>query len=96
MEKVTIKEYAVKHKLSIFNVMKMVRTGKLNSEEKEEGGKKTIYILLDKKTEEEVKNGIVPIELHTEKTIKEEMIILQSEMKLLRSEVEELKKKLLK
>ena len=52
--------------------MKMVRTGKLNSEEKEEGGKKTIYILLDKKTEEEVKNGIVPIELHTEKTIKED------------------------
>ena len=56
MEKITIKAYAVKHKLSIFNVMKMVKSGKLkdNRIEEEEGKEKT-YILLDDMIEEEVK-----------------------------------------
>jgi len=89
MQKVTIKEYAIKHKLSIFNVMKMVRTGKLKSEEKEEGGKNSIYILLDEKIEKDVQKGIIPI---GENTIKEEVAILQDEIKILKSEIEEIKK----
>ena len=94
MKKVTIKEYAVKYKLSIFNVMKMVRSGKLNSEEKEEGDKKSIYILLDEKTEEEVRDGIVAIESNTERTLKEEMSILQDEIKSLRVDIEALQNKI--
>ena len=39
MQKITIKAYAVKHKLSIFNVMKMVKSGKLKIEIAEENGK---------------------------------------------------------
>lgn len=94
MKKVTIKEYAVKHKLSIFNVMKMVRAGKLNSEEREESGKKSMYILLDEEIEKEIREGIVPMEMSTQKTLKEEMTVLQDEIKLLRFEIEEIKKRL--
>ena len=32
MERIGIKAYAVKHKLSIFNVMKMIKSGKVKSE----------------------------------------------------------------
>ncbi len=38
MQRITIKAYAVKHKLSIFNVMKMVKTGKLKIDSIEENG----------------------------------------------------------
>ena len=74
--------------------MKMVRSGKLNSEEKEEGDKKSIYILLDEKTEEEVRDGIVAIESNTERTLKEEMSILQNEIKSLRVDIEALQNKI--
>jgi len=47
MEKLTIKKYAVKHKKSIFAVMKMVKENKLASETIEENGKEVLYILLD-------------------------------------------------
>ena len=94
MEKVTIKAYAVKHKLSIFNVMKMLKSGKLKSEIVEENGKEVTYIVLDEATEAEVKAGIVTIEKKGEAKLREEMKILSSEVELLRTEIEALKKKL--
>jgi len=94
MEKVTIKAYAVKHKLSIFNVMKMLKSGKLKSEIVEENGKEVTYIVLDEATEAEVKAGIVTIEKKGEAKLREEMKILSSEVALLRAEIEALKKKL--
>jgi len=45
MERVTLKSYAVKHKLSLFNVVKMVKSGQLKSETVEENGKEVTYIL---------------------------------------------------
>jgi len=94
MEKVTIKAYAVKHKLSIFNVMKMLKSGKLKSEIVEENGKEVTYIVLDEAIEAEVKAGIVTIEKKGEAKLREEMKILSSEVALLRAEIEALKKKL--
>jgi ectoine hydroxylase-related dioxygenase (phytanoyl-CoA dioxygenase family) len=94
MEKVTIKAYAVKHKLSIFNVMKMIKSGKLKSEIVEENGKEVTYIVLDEAIEAEVKAGIVTIEKKGEVKLREEMKILSSEVALLRAEIEALKKKL--
>ena len=38
MQRVTIKAYAVKHKLSIFNVIKMVKSGKVKTDFIEENG----------------------------------------------------------
>jgi len=94
MQKVTIKTYAVKHKLSIFNVMKMVKSGKLKSEIVEENGKETTYILLDEDIEKEIKEGIVPIEGKVEAALREEMKSLRKEIQLLREEIEVLKKRL--
>ena len=45
MEKMTLKQYAVKHKLSLFNVIKMVKSGKLQSETVKENGKEVTYVL---------------------------------------------------
>jgi len=45
MERMTLKSYAVKHKLSLFNVVKMIKSGELKSETVEENGKEVTYIL---------------------------------------------------
>jgi polyhydroxyalkanoate synthesis regulator phasin len=94
MEKVTIKAYAVKHKLSIFNVMKMVKSGKLESDIVEEDGKEKIYIILNEATEKEIKEQIVPIERKEEMMFKEEVKLLRKEVQLLRKEIEDLKQKM--
>ncbi len=94
MQKLTIKAYAVKHKLSIFNVVKMVKSGKLKSEIVEENEKNITYILLDEVTEKEIEKGIVPVEEQEESTLREIVRVLQKEVELLREEVGELKKKL--
>jgi len=94
MQKVTIKAYAVKHKLSIFNVMKMVKSTKLKTEVVEENGKEVTYILLDEATEAEIAAGIVTIEKKGEVKLQEEMKMLRNEVVLLRAEIEVLKKKL--
>ena len=94
MQKITIKAYAVKHKLSIFNVMKMVKSGKVKTEIVDENGKEVNYILLDEATEKEIKDSIVPIGQQEEFTLREIVHVLQKEVKLLREEIEVLKKKL--
>ncbi len=94
MQKLTIKAYAVKHKLSIFNVMKMVKSGKLKTEIVEENEKEMTYILLDEAIEKEIESGIVPVEKQGELTLREIVNVLQKEVKLLREEIEVLKKKL--
>ena len=94
MQKLTIKAYAVKHKLSIFNVMKMVKSGKLKTEIVEENEKEVTYILLDETIEKEIKGSIVPIEKQEELTLRKTVKVLQKEVKLLREEIEVLKKKL--
>ena len=92
MQKVTIKAYAVSHKLSIFNVMKMVKSGKLKSEVIEEKGKEVTYIIMDDNIENEVKEGIVKVEKSGEAKLKVEMEMLTKEVALLRAEIEALKK----
>ena len=44
MEKISIKAYAAKHKLSIFNVVKMTKSGQLPTQTVEENGKETIRL----------------------------------------------------
>jgi len=45
MQKVTIKAYAVKHKLSIYNVVKMTKSGQVPTQTVVENGKDIVYIL---------------------------------------------------
>ncbi|PTB88162.1 hypothetical protein C9925_00115 [cyanobacterium G8-9] len=92
MEKITIKAYAVKHKLSIFNVMKMVKSEKLKTIVEEENGKEMTYILLDEVIEKEVKKSIVPLTERESATIKEELKHLREEIIILKNEIETLKK----
>ena len=93
MEKISIKAYAIKHKLSIFNVMKMLKSGKLKSTVIEEEGKEITYIILDKETEKEVQSSIVPISERESATLHKELRELRTELQQLKSEVENLKKR---
>jgi len=87
MEKITIKAYAVKHKLSIFNVMKMVKSGKLKTIIENEDGEEKTYILLDEMIEEEVKKSIVPLSERESATIKEELKQLREEIIKLKNDI---------
>ncbi len=94
MERITIKAYAVKYKLSIFNVMKMVKSGKVQSEIFNEKGRDVTYILFDEETEKEIREQIVPMEHKEEFMLREEIKFLRKEIHLLREDVEALKKKI--
>jgi hypothetical protein len=94
MQRVTIKAYAVKHKLSIFNVMKMAKSGKLKTDIVEEDGKEVTYILLDGDIEKKIQEGIIPIKKRDESSVKEMIRVLQDEVKWLRKELDALKKRL--
>ncbi len=89
-----MKAYAVKHKLSIFNVMKMVKSGKVKSEVFNEKGREVTYILFDEEGEKEIREQIVPMEQKEDLMLHEEIKFLRKEIEHLRKDVEELKKRL--
>jgi len=92
MERITLKAYAVKHKLSMFNVMKMVKSGQVKSEVVNEGGRDVTYILYDEKSEKEIEAQIVPLGKREELSLLDAVKKLQEEVKVLRSEIETVKK----
>lgn len=94
MEKLTLKAYAVKHKLSIFNVVKLVKSGKLKSVTENENGKDVTYILLEKETGLEIKKGIVPLEDKRQLSLEKEIYLLKKELAFMRKEIEALKNRL--
>ena len=91
MERMTIKAYAVKHKLSIYNVMKMARTGKLDTEVIEENGKEVTYILVEEAQEAAIQEQILPLNAQEDRTVEEEIALLKAEVSLLKKEVAKLK-----
>jgi len=93
VERVTIKNYAKKHKLSIFNVVKMTKSGKLNTEIVEEEGKQVVYILLDDKIEKEVEKAITSEKRKEPYSLKKENERLKKEIVKLKEEIEMLKKR---
>ncbi len=90
MQRMTIKAYALKHKLSIYNVMKMARTGKLQTEVIEEEGKEATYILVDEAKEAKIRAQIIPDK--AERSLEEELRLLKAEVALLKKEVAALKR----
>ena len=94
MERIGIKAYAVKHKLSSFNVMKMIKSGKVKSEVFQEKGRDVTYILYDETSENEIAEQIIPIENKEEIQVLEMLRILTQEIQALRKEIEDLKQKL--
>ena len=87
MEKITIKAYAKKHKLSIFNVVKMTKAGQIPTEVVQEEGKDVTYILIDDAVEKEISDSII----HEEK---KEPYSLRKENARLKKEIEDLKKEI--
>jgi len=94
MKKMTIKAYAVKHKLSIFNVVKMTKSGQVPTEIVEEEGRDMVYILIDDAIEKKVDKMIVPQEQKAPYSLRKENERLKKEIEKLRSEIMALKKRL--
>lgn len=88
-----MKAYAVKHKLSLFNVVKMTKSGKLPTETVIENGKDVIYILIDEAVEKEVSEAIVSIENKAPYSLRKENERLKKEIEKLKEEIILLKKR---
>lgn len=93
MEKLTIKAYAKRHKLSIFNVVKLVRANDLRYETQIEDGKEVIYILEDKVQDNNTEEKSTKYH-QTPLSLEKEIEILKKELQALREEVNVLKSKL--
>ncbi len=91
MERLTVKAYAKKHKLSIYNVIKMARTGAIESETVEEEGKEVLYILTRPKQEASLEEEIIL--QNPPKNMREENHMLKAEIKRLREELSRCKKR---
>jgi hypothetical protein len=91
MEKVSIKTYARRHKLSIFNVVKMTKSGQVPTETVLENGKDVVYILIDKDVENEVAKAIVKEEDTEPYSLRKENIRLKKEIEKLKEEIVTLK-----
>jgi len=91
MEKLSIKSYAAKHKLSIFNVVKMTKSGQVPTETVVENGKDVVYILLDDDVEKKVKKTIVQEENKEPYSLRKENARLKKEIEKLKEEIALLK-----
>ena len=92
MKQVSLRAYAQIHKLSYFNVMKMVKNGDVKSTTINENGKDVQYVLVEEEQEKKISQSI--IETSTQKlTLKEENILLQREVERLKEELEKCNKR---
>ncbi|MDM5264353.1 hypothetical protein PF327_09115 [Sulfurovum sp. XTW-4] len=91
MEKLTIKAYAVKHKLSMFDVVKMTKSGQVPTETVVENGKDVVYILLDGTVEKTVQKSTVKEENKEPYSLRKENARLKKEIEKLKKEIEILK-----
>jgi len=86
MQEVTLREYAKMHKLSYFNVMKMVKNGDVKSITKIENEKEVQYVLVEEEQEKKVSANIIETSAKS--------LTLQEENKLLKKEILRLKEEL--
>jgi cell division protein FtsB len=93
MEKMSLKAYAVKHKLSLFNVVKMTKLGQVPTETVQENGKDVLYILIDEEVEKKVTQSIVPAESKAPYSLRKENERLKKEIEKLKEEIITLKKR---
>lgn len=91
MKKISIKSYAVKHKLSIFNVVKMTKSGQVPTETAVENGKDVVYILIDDNVEKEVQQSIISNESNEPYSLRKENARLKKEIEKLKEEIATLK-----
>ena len=92
MEKVSLREYAKRKKLSYFTVMKLVRNGELESESVYENGKDIAYIVLEDKVEKEVTKNIEETK-NLKMSFEEENMLLKEEIIKLKEALERCNKR---
>jgi predicted RNase H-like nuclease (RuvC/YqgF family) len=90
----TLKAYAVKNKMSLFQVIKAVRNGSLPSETVVENGKEVTYVIVESRELEEESPDLAKETQDETVGLKEEIEALKSEIKLLKREMERLRKKI--
>jgi len=94
MEKITLREYAKRHKLSYFNVMKMVKNGDVKSVTETIDNKEIQYILIEEEQEKKVNENIIETSAQT-LTLKDENILLKKEIERLKLALEKCNKRTL-
>jgi len=90
MQKMTLKKYAITHKMSLFNVVKMVKSGELQSETVEENGKEVTYVLVDTPPPSVEENPNVSGR-EDEEELAGRVAVLEKEVATLRRELDALK-----
>ena len=93
MGKITLKAYAVKHKMSMFQVVKLVKSGQLKSETVEEEGGNVVYIIEEKEGILDVIDGSKKRESEQDEPLAVRVSALENELALLRKEFDALKSK---
>ncbi|WP_309498519.1 hypothetical protein [Sulfurovum sp.] len=93
MERITIKTYAIKHKLSMFNVVKMIKSGQIPTENVLEKGKDVVYVVIDKDIEDKIIKTVVPEEKREPYGLRKENTLLKKEIEKLKLEIATLKNK---
>lgn len=88
MKRVSLREYAKLHKLSYFNVMKMVKGGDVKSEIVNENGKDVPYVLIEEEKEKEIREKIIETTSSKKMTLQEENLLLKKEIQRLKMELE--------
>ena len=91
MQLLTTKEYATKNKISIFNVMKMVKSQQLKTITKEENGKDIVYILPDDSNLSQPQDTTTQKDEEEHSSMQDEITQLKDEVAKLRSELNRLK-----
>ena len=87
MKEVTLRAYAQMHKLSYFNVMKMVKNGDVKSVTKMENNKEVQYVLVEEEQEKRVSENIIETSAKS-LTLQEENALLKKEIARLKEELE--------
>lgn len=87
MERLSIKKYAATHKLSMFNVVKMLKSGELKSETVEESGKEVTYILIDRQEKREITKETTQGQAGLEEKVRH----LEQDVAILKRELDALK-----
>jgi uncharacterized protein YceH (UPF0502 family) len=91
MERMTIKAYATKHKLSIFNVVKMVKSGQLKSEIVEEDGKEVTYVIAQTHSESMQKEESGSTKEEPTASLEEKVARLEQDVAIMKRELDALK-----
>jgi len=87
LKEVTLRAYAQMHKLSYFNVMKMVKNGDVKSVTKMENNKEVQYVLVEEEQEKRVSENIIETSAKS-LTLQEENALLKKEILRLKEALE--------